>query len=71
MSISEYYTRQELADHLKTTSDHLAKMALSGDGPPYIRIGKYCRYPKDELIKWESERLQRSTSDHNHRGSPL
>lgn len=63
MDTQKYLSREELADRLSTTTQHLAKLALTGGGPPYIKVGKYCRYPIPELEEWEHNLLQHSTSE--------
>jgi len=65
MTSSQYLSRTELAERLGTTPQHLAKLALTGEGPPYIKLGKYCRYPIRKLTEWETGKLQTSTSSSN------
>lgn len=66
-----YLRRQEAADYLNQqyglyTRDTLAKLAVSGDGPPYRLLGRFPVYTRDELDAWAEGRLSRpvrSTAD--------
>ena len=68
MTSPQYFSRKTLAERYGTTSDHLAKLAIKGQGPPYFMLGKYCRYPLEELIKWESLRLEEIISNSKNIG---
>lgn len=41
----------------------LAKRRMSGDSPPWCRIGRAVRYRRDDLIAWADAHKRRSTSD--------
>lgn len=66
-----YLRRQEAADYLHQryglyTRDTLAKLAVSGDGPPYRLLGRFPVYTRAELDTWAEGRLSRpmrSTAD--------
>lgn len=63
MSTIVLLTPRETAKHLRTTERTLERRRLTGDGPPYVKIGALIRYPLSELEKWLAGRLQRSTSE--------
>jgi len=67
MTTPQYLSRKTLAERYGTTSDHLAKLAIRGQGPPSFMLGKYCRYPLEELIKWESLSLKDIASESKNR----
>lgn len=56
-------TPRETAKHLRTTERTLERWRLTGDGPPFVKIGASIRYPLNELEKWLADRLRHSTSE--------
>lgn len=58
-----WLTRKEAADYLKLGESTLAKLFVSGDGPPAIKIGRSVRYSARDLNTWMSSRRRASTSD--------
>ena len=58
-----WLTRREAAQYLKLGESTLAKLFVSGDGPPAIKIGRSVRYSKFDLNEWMGSRRRRSTSD--------
>jgi hypothetical protein len=45
-------TPKETADHLKLSTDWLAKARMNGGGPPYTKIGRAVRYSEAGLLQW-------------------
>jgi hypothetical protein len=41
----------------------LAKARMSGDGPPFIRVGRSIRYSEAALHQWMKSRQRLSTSE--------
>ncbi|WP_315813840.1 helix-turn-helix domain-containing protein [Bradyrhizobium sp. SZCCHNR2028] len=58
-----WLTRREAAQFLKLGESTLAKLFVSGDGPPAIKIGRSVRYSEVDLNAWMGSRRRRSTSD--------
>jgi excisionase family DNA binding protein len=58
-----WLTRKEAAQYCRLGESTLAKLFVSGDGPPAIKIGRSVRYSNADLNAWMSARRQRSTSD--------
>ncbi|MGE0733731.1 MAG: helix-turn-helix transcriptional regulator [Alphaproteobacteria bacterium] len=57
-------TRQEAAERLNTSRGWLAKMAISGAGPKFLKLGRRCvRYRESDLTAWIESRIRTSTSD--------
>jgi excisionase family DNA binding protein len=54
---------KEAAKLLKVSTSWLAKARMSGDGPPYIRIGRSIRYSEAALLQWLKSRQRLSTSE--------
>jgi excisionase family DNA binding protein len=59
-----WLTRKQAATYLKLGESTLAKLFVSGGGPPAIKIGRAVRYSILDLDSWMSNHRRRSTSDH-------
>ncbi|WP_439358813.1 helix-turn-helix transcriptional regulator [Bradyrhizobium sp. DASA03007] len=60
---SRWLTRKEAAAYLRLGESTLAKLFVTGDGPPAIKVGRSVRYETGDLDAWMSSRRRRSTSD--------
>lgn len=58
-----WQTRKQAAAYLKLGESTLAKLFLTGDGPPAVKIGRSVRYSITDLDNWMSAHRRRSTSD--------
>ncbi|MCK1658484.1 helix-turn-helix domain-containing protein [Bradyrhizobium sp. 151] len=58
-----WLTRREAALHLQIGESTLAKLFVSGDGPPAIKIGRSVRYSRSDIDSWMNSRRRKSTSD--------
>lgn len=47
-----YLTPDEVAEILSIPPSTLYKWRYSNSGPPVTKVGKYLRYPADELDRW-------------------
>jgi Helix-turn-helix domain len=56
------YRTPEAADYLGLSASSMEKMRLTGDGPPYYKLGKICIYEQADLDAWARSRRQTSTS---------
>ena len=54
---------KEAAKLLKVSTSWLAKARMSGEGPPYIRVGRSIRYSETALQQWLKSRQRLSTSE--------
>jgi hypothetical protein len=54
-TIPALLTPKETAEHLKLSTDWLAKARMNGGGPPYIKIGHAVRYSEAALLQWISD----------------
>lgn len=52
----------EAAQFLGLSQSWLAKLRLSGDGPPYMKVGRQVRYSQADLMRWAAKSLRHSTS---------
>jgi excisionase family DNA binding protein len=59
----KWLTRKEAAAYLRLGESTLAKLFVSGDGPPAIKVGRSVRYAAGDLDAWMGSRRRRSTSD--------
>jgi excisionase family DNA binding protein len=57
------FTPEEIADRLKVSLSWLAKARMSGDGPPFIKVGRAIRYSEAALQQWMKSRQRLSTSE--------
>lgn len=65
--MSEYLRRDAAADYLREnyglyTRATLAKLAVSGDGPPFRMFGRFPVYTREDLDEWIQSRLSKPVS---------
>jgi len=60
---SDWLTRKEAAGYLRLGESTLAKLFVSGDGPPAIKVGRSVRYSCVDLNQWMAAKRRKSTSD--------
>jgi excisionase family DNA binding protein len=58
-----YFRPREAADYLRSSESTLAKKRLSGEGPPFVRIGRAIRYRRSDLDSWMAASIRTSTSE--------
>jgi excisionase family DNA binding protein len=58
-----YFKPHEAAEYLRSSESTLAKKRLTGDGPPFVRIGRAIRYRRSDLDTWMSASIRTSTSE--------
>ncbi len=56
-------TVREAAAHLSLSVSSLNKRRLTGDTPPFVKLGKSVRYRRSDLDFWTEKHLQKSTSE--------
>ena len=54
---------KQAADYIGSTKSTLEKKRLTGDGPPFIKIGRTVVYDVADLDAYLAENRRRSTSD--------
>ena len=57
-------TPKEAAVVVAMSDSWLAKARMTGDGPPYRKVGRSIRYSPTELARWLKAREHRSTSEY-------
>ncbi len=55
-------TRQQLAEKLGCTPQHLENLATRGDGPEFIKVGRLVRYRLSSVDRWLNARTVTSTT---------
>lgn len=55
-------TPKQAARYLNLSVSWLAKRRLTGDGPPYIKLGGAIRYAENSLQQWMKGQQRMSTS---------
>lgn len=54
----------QVAEQLGLSESTLAKMRLSGDGPPYSKLGRRVVYRPEDIDAWIGSNRFRSTSEY-------
>jgi predicted DNA-binding transcriptional regulator AlpA len=62
--ITRFLTPSEVASLYQVSLSWLAKRRMTGDGPPFVKIGRSVRYPEAGLVQWAKSRQRLSTSEH-------
>ena len=52
----------EAAHFLGLSQSWLAKLRLTGDGPPYMKVGRQVRYSRADLMSWAEKTMRQNTS---------
>ena len=60
---SEYIDTRQAADRAGISASFLNKARITGDGPPFIKVGKAVRYHWPDVAAWLHARTRRSTSE--------
>ena len=60
---TEYQPPRQFARVTGISESTLAKLRMSGAGPPYVKIGRSVRYPVGAGLAWMAAHTRRSTSD--------
>jgi hypothetical protein len=50
--LSEYLTKAELAAQLNRSTRSVDRWALTGDGPPCVRMGRRSLYRRAAVVEW-------------------
>ena len=58
----EYVDTRKLAEIAGISASTWNKRRLTGDAPPFTKIGKSVRYHIPTVREWMNERMRRSTS---------
>lgn len=61
--VSDILDTRGAASYVKLAAVTLERFRLTGDGPPFCKLGKSVRYRKADLDEWLASRLIRSTSE--------
>ena len=63
MPPKEYVNTRELAEITGVSASTWNKRRLTGDTPPFVKVGASVRYHVPTAKAWIDERTRRSTSD--------
>ena len=55
---------KQAAEWLGLSVRWLQESRVTGEGPPFLKIGRSVRYRIEDLDAWSRERLHRSTSEY-------
>ncbi|GAG36690.1 unnamed protein product [marine sediment metagenome] len=59
----KFLSTTQASEFLSISPRTLERSRLDGDGPPYTKLGRLCRYSIDELEAWAAAGRRISTSD--------
>ena len=54
---------QRAAHYVGLSASTMAKLRLSGDGPPYFKLGRRVMYARGDIEAWLASCRRKSTSD--------
>jgi len=63
----EHFTARELADRLGVKTQTLAKWRVTGEGPPFMKLGGIrgvVRYKVADVEEWEADSRYKSTCEY-------
>jgi hypothetical protein len=60
-------TQREAANVLRLSERTLERSRVTGFGPPFCKLGRRVLYRQDDLERWITSRVVRSTSDRGGR----
>lgn len=61
--INVFLTETQLAERHQRSIKTLQNLRVTGEGIPFIKIGRSVRYRLCDLLEWEQKNLRSSTSD--------
>lgn len=61
--MTELLTVAQASEVIGLSVSTLNKFRITGDGPSYYKVGRYCRYDRQEVEAWMRSRRFASTSD--------
>jgi excisionase family DNA binding protein len=56
LSLTRLLTRDEVADLLRVPPKTLATWAYKGEGPSFVRVGRWARYDPRDVAEWLKSR---------------
>lgn len=59
----KYFRTGPAADYTGFAGSTLEKLRVTGDGPPFLKVGRVVLYDRDDLDAWLSSKRRTSTSD--------
>lgn len=60
---STYLRTPAAAEHLNGSESWLNKLRMTGNGPPYSKLGRIVLYSIDDLDRWVTANRRHSTSE--------
>lgn len=61
--MQDFFTVKEAAAHVGLSVHTLNAYRISGDGPPYFKLGRLVRYDRNQLEAWARSDQRISTSE--------
>lgn len=57
--VSDYFTPEELAQHLGVPLKTIYRWRYLREGPPGFKVGRHTRFRKADVAKWVQEQMDR------------
>ena len=54
--LPRFLTQREVAELLQVPERTVEDWRLTGNGPPFVKLGRHVRYEVSELVAWTRER---------------
>lgn len=61
--IPKFLTPIEVASLYQVSTSWLAKRRMTGDGPPFVKVGRSVRYTEAGALQWAKSQQRLSTSE--------
>jgi hypothetical protein len=61
-----HLTEGQVATREQVSIRTVQRWRMTGEGPPFLKVGKAIRYRLKDLREWEEQRLRHSTSEHGN-----
>ena len=65
----KYFRTDSAAEYIVCAKSTLEKKRVTGDGPPFLKVGRVVLYDRDDLDAWLSSKRRTSTSDAGSEGA--
>lgn len=54
--------QSQLAEYLGKSTAWCERARWTGEGPPFVKLGRHCRYRAEDVAAWVNQRLMQSTT---------
>lgn len=69
--LENLWTARQLCTYLNRPLSWAQRARITGEGPPYVKVGRVVRYKPSDVFRWLDARTRRSTSDAAAKACPV